>query len=89
MFHARVAQLVERSTDTREVHGSNPCTRTILTMEKDGSLAQTALSSAPYLRADDSRPIGIVRTIDTMPPARKPAKKHLVQFRRPCNTAGD
>ena len=30
---ARVAQLVERSTDTREVHGSNPCTRT-----KHGSL---------------------------------------------------
>ncbi len=28
LLRARVAQLVERSTDTREVHGSNPCTRT-------------------------------------------------------------
>ena len=28
LFNARVAQLVEHSTDTRGVHGSNPCTRT-------------------------------------------------------------
>ncbi len=29
VFNARVAQLVEHSTDTREVPGSNPGTRTI------------------------------------------------------------